>query len=99
MDIIIIIFAEKSTSNKRKPSVNQIKTTKKKSTKKAEPLSSIEMYKAFRAAHDKHVPNVKSMKRRFFKHDPDKIEKSNNANKKPKGSVFSDKDFENFMSK
>lgn len=64
-------------------------------------MSQIELYKALRASSVTHAPNLKNIKRKFFKHNPD--QNSSNTNRKPnnsqQGSVFSDKDFESFMSK
>lgn len=71
--------------------------TPKKISKKMEPVSKVELYKAFRSIHTKHTPNLKNIKRKFFKHDPDKVVES--KNNKPKGSVFTDKDFANIRSR
>lgn len=88
----------------------EIAITKKKKTastkSKTTKLSQIELYKALRASSSRHEPNLKNIKRKFFKHNPDQISgiggSSNNRRnnqQKPPGSVFSDRDFENFMSK
>lgn len=94
----------KEKTNKKSAITKKKKTasTKSKTTK----LSQIELYKALRASSSRHEPNLKNIKRKFFKHNPDQISgiggSSNNRRnnqQKPPGSVFSDRDFENFMSK
>ena len=94
---LTFLYSSKIAITKKKKTAS----TKSKTTK----LSQIELYKALRASSSRHEPNLKNIKRKFFKHNPDQISgiggSSNRRNnqQKPPGSVFSDKDFENFMSK
>ena len=67
---------------------------KKKTVQANDPKSTIELYKTFRVSQSAKQVNLKNLKRKFFKHHPDKMLVHNI---KPKGSVFSDKDFQNFI--
>ncbi|KAH9401195.1 hypothetical protein TYRP_002786 [Tyrophagus putrescentiae] len=69
----------KQSTSKGKEKTNKLKSaiTKKKKTastkSKTTKLSQIELYKALRASSSRHEPNLKNIKRKFFKHNPDQI--------------------------
>jgi len=78
-----------------KKTLKSISTVSKKKQKPKQPKSTLEIYKALRSSQQKHTSNLHNLKRKFFKYTLDKSQMNSNKTEKPKGSVFTDKDFEN----
>ena len=64
--------------------------------------NSLDLYKALRSSHEKHLPNLNNIKRKFLKNNSNKINSDANQLTKQnnlKKSVFSNEDFESICPK